>query len=173
MSGFVSILVIVAVVAVVLVRQCTARRISDDRRRWVLPGVLLVVSLRGPGPVDPHHGMLSVLFLGAELAVGLVTGAAWAWTSRLWHEADGSLWSRGTRASLFVWTGGLALRASLYGAAAALGIHQGTTVLMATLAVTLAVHSGVLMWRAGQLRPAYGGGPTGALSSQGAGKGRA
>ncbi|MFJ9679566.1 DUF1453 domain-containing protein [Streptomyces sp. NPDC101194] len=124
MSGPVNILVFVAVVVVVVIRQCSARRITDDKRWWILPGILLVMSLREPGLLDPRHSALSAAILGAELVVGLVTGAGWGWTSRLWREADGSLWSRGTKATVFVWTGGLALRAALYGAAALMGIHQ-------------------------------------------------
>ncbi|MFE6665044.1 DUF1453 domain-containing protein [Streptomyces sp. NPDC057697] len=157
MSGLVNILVIGAVIAVVVVRQCSARRISDGRRWWVLPGVLLVLSLREPGLVDPRHTALSLAFLGAELVVGLVTGAGWGWTARLWREADGSLWSKGTKATVFVWIGGLALRAVLYGAAALMGVHQGSSALLSALAVTLAVRGGALMWRAQQMAPAYGG----------------
>ncbi|GGT47423.1 DUF1453 domain-containing protein [Streptomyces atratus] len=171
MSGLVNVLVIVAVIAVVVVRQCSSRRISDDKRWWILPGILLVMSLREPGLVDPRHEALSVAVLGAELAVGLVTGAGWGRTSRLWREADGSLWSKGTKATVFVWTGGLALRAALYGAAALMGIHQGSAALLSALAVTLAVRSGVLMWRAGQMRPAYGGSAD-VMSSQPAWKDR-
>ncbi|WP_405684012.1 DUF1453 domain-containing protein [Streptomyces sp. NBC_00057] len=171
MSGLVNVLVIDAVIAAVVVRQCPARRISDDKRWWILPGILLVMSLREPGLADPRHEALSVAVLGAELAVGLVTGAGWGWTSRLWHEADGSLWSKATKATVFVWTAGLALRAALYGAAALMGIHQGSAALMSALAVTLVVRSGVLMWRAGQMRPAYGGSADG-MSSQPAWKDR-
>ncbi|WP_327349283.1 DUF1453 domain-containing protein [Streptomyces sp. NBC_01321] len=157
MSGLVNVLVIVAVIAVVVVRQCSARRISDGKRCWILPGVLLVVSLREHGLVDPRHEALSVAVLGAELAVGLVAGAGWGWTSQLWREADGSLRTKGTKATVSVWAGGLALRAALFGAAALMGIHQGSAAPMSALAVMLAVRSGVLMWRAGQMRPAYGG----------------
>ncbi|MCX4844704.1 DUF1453 domain-containing protein [Streptomyces sp. NBC_00893] len=156
MSGLVNVLVLGAVIAVVVFRQCSAQRITDDRRWWVLPGILLVLSLREPGLVDPRHVALSAAVLGAELVVGLVTGAGWAWTTRLWREADGSLWSKGTKATAFVWTGGLALRAALYGAAALMGIHQGTAALLAALAVMLAARGGALMWRAGQMRPASG-----------------
>ncbi|MFF1648707.1 DUF1453 domain-containing protein [Streptomyces sp. NPDC058240] len=164
MSGLVNVLVVGAVIAVVVVRQCSARQITDDRRWWVLPGVLLVLSVRESGLVDPRHAALSMAVLGAELAVGLVTGAGWGWTTRLWREADGSLWSKGTRATVFVWTGGLALRAALYGAAALMGIHQGTAALLSALAVTLAARGGVLMWRAGQMGPAYGGSAGGMMS---------
>ncbi|WP_405717001.1 DUF1453 domain-containing protein [Streptomyces sp. NBC_00046] len=156
MSGLVNVLVIGAVIAVVVVRQCSAQQITDDRRWWILPGVLLVLSLRESGLADPRHTALSMAILGAELMVGLVTGAGWAWTTRLWREADSSLWCKGTKATVFVWTAGLVLRAALYGAAALMGIHQGTAALLAALAVMLAARGGALMWRAGQIRPAYG-----------------
>ncbi|MGW5274779.1 DUF1453 domain-containing protein [Streptomyces sp. NPDC004044] len=167
MSGLVNALLIIAVVAFVVARQCLARRISDDRRWWILPGILLVMSLREPGLMDPHREALSLVVLGAELAVGLVTGAGWGWTSRLWREPDGSLWSKGTKATVFVWTGGLALRAALYGAAALMGIHQGSAALLTALAVTLLVRGGVLTWRARQVRPAYGGAADGLPSRPG------
>lgn len=156
MSGLVNVLVIVAVIALVVVRQCSARQISGDRRWWLLPGILLVMALREPGLVDRHHETLSVAVLGAELVVGLVTGAAWGWTARLWRAEDGSLWSRGTRATVYVWTGGLVLRVALYGVAAALGVHQGSSALMMALAVTLLVRSGVLVRRAAGIPASYG-----------------
>ncbi|WP_392673099.1 DUF1453 domain-containing protein [Streptomyces sp. LN785] len=161
MSGAISVLVIIAVIVLVVVRQCRARRISDDRRWWILPGILIFMALREPGLTDPHHEALSVTFLGAELLVGLVTGAGWGWTARLWHEPDGSLWSKGTRATAFVWAGGLVLRAALYGAATMSDIRQGSGALMAALAVTLLVRSGVLALRAREVRPAYGGAAVG------------
>ncbi|MER5280460.1 DUF1453 domain-containing protein [Streptomyces sp. NPDC002809] len=157
MPGLVNVLVIIAVIALVVARQCSARQLSGDRRWWVLPGVLLVMALREPGIVDPRHETLSVVVLGAELAVGLVTGAGWAWTTRLWRAEDGTLWSKGTRATVYVWTGGLILRAALYGLAAALGIHQGTPALMMALAATLLVRSGVLARRAAEIPQPYRG----------------
>ncbi|MFE7424504.1 DUF1453 domain-containing protein [Streptomyces sp. NPDC057545] len=157
MPGFVDVLAIIAVVVAVVVRQFSAQRISDDRRWWVLPGILFVVSLREPGLVDPRHAASAVVFLCAKLAVALVTGAAWGWTSRLWRGADGSLWTKGGRATVFVWAGGLALRASLYGAATLVGIRQNSSALLSALSVTLAVRGGVLMWRARRLDAVHGG----------------
>ncbi|MGC5007569.1 hypothetical protein [Streptomyces sp. DT203] len=58
MSGLVNALLITAVVAFVVVRRCSAQRISGDRRWWILPGILLVMSLREPGLMDPHRESL-------------------------------------------------------------------------------------------------------------------
>ncbi|CAL9617232.1 DUF1453 domain-containing protein [Streptomyces sp. enrichment culture] len=162
MSGFVDALVITAVAGLVIVRQFRAVRIDTDRRWWVLPAVLGIVALREPGMIDAHHHTVSVLLLAAETAVGLATGAGWAWTTRIWTAANGAVWSRGTRASAAVWGVGIALRVALFGVGAVLGVRQDSSALLLALAATLLVRSGVLAWRvhtthpAGASRPAYG-----------------
>ncbi|WP_406283460.1 DUF1453 domain-containing protein [Streptomyces sp. NBC_00209] len=166
MSGLVNALVIIAVIVLVVVRQCSAQRISGDRRWWVLPGVLLFMALREPGLVDPHHRIASAIVLGAELVVGLLTGAGWAWTSRVWRAEDGSLWSRGTRATALVWVGGLGLRVALYGVAVVLGVHQGGPALMAALAATLLIRQGLLALRAAAISGSHGGPVVGAAVRQ-------
>ncbi|MET9825319.1 MULTISPECIES: DUF1453 domain-containing protein [unclassified Streptomyces] len=154
MSGLVDVLVIAAVAALVIVRQFRASRIDTDRRWWVLPAVLAVVALREPGLIDAHHPTASVLLLAAEILVGLATGAGWAWTTRVWVEADGAVWSRGSRASVAVWGVGIALRAGLFGIGALLGLRQDSSALLLALAATLLVRSGILAWRAQAQRPA-------------------
>lgn len=166
MSGLVNALVIIAVIVLVVVRQCSAQRISDGRRWWVLPGVLFFVALREPGLVDPHHRTASAVVLGAELAVGLATGAGWAWTSRVWRAEDGSLWSKGSRATALVWAGGLALRAALYGVAVMLGVHQGSPALLAALAATLLIREGLLARRAAAISGSRSGPVVGAAMRQ-------
>ncbi|MBZ6129812.1 DUF1453 domain-containing protein [Streptomyces olivaceus] len=162
MSGLVDALVIMAVAGLVIARQFRAARIDADRRWWVLPAVLGAVALREPGMIDAQHHTASVLLLAAETVVGLATGAGWAWTTRIWAEADGAVWSRGTRASVAVWGVGIALRAALFGVGAVLGVRQDSSALLLALAATLLVRSGVLAWRvratppAGASRPAYG-----------------
>ena len=170
MSGLVNALVIVAVVAVVIVRQFRARQIDTDRRWWLLPVILAVVALRDPGILDAHHHTESALLLAVELVIGLATGAGWAWTTRLWVETDGSVWSKSTKASGGVWIVGIALRLGLIALGAVVGVHQNSSALMLGLAATLLVRSGVLAWRAQSFTgsagsaPAYGFGmarPTG------------
>ncbi|WP_405990364.1 DUF1453 domain-containing protein [Streptomyces sp. NBC_00986] len=148
MSGLVNALVIVAVVAVVIVRQFRARQIDTDRRWWLLPVILAVVALRDPGILDAHRHTGSALLLAVELVIGLATGAGWAWTTRLWVETDGSVWSKSTKASGGVWIVGIALRVGLVALGAVVGVHQNSSALMLGLAATLLVRSGVLAWRA-------------------------
>ncbi|MGY1497078.1 DUF1453 domain-containing protein [Streptomyces sp. QTS52] len=147
MSGLVDALLIVAVVALVVVRQSRTRRMDADRRWWVVPVILTVVALREPGLVDIHHRTESITLLVAELLIGLATGAGWAWTTRVWAEADGVVWSRGSKASVAVWIIGIGLRAGLFALGVALGVHQGTSALLLALAATLLLRAGILRWR--------------------------
>ncbi len=169
MSGLVDALVIAVVAVLVIVRQFGARRIGDERRWWLAPAVLAVVALREPGIVDAHHRVESVLLLGAELIIGLAVGAGWAWTTRLWAEPDGAVWSRSTKASAAIWVVGVALRVGLFACGAALGVRQDSSALLLALAATLLVRSGILVLRAQPLTrtagstAAYGDGIDGIL----------
>jgi hypothetical protein len=119
--------------------------------------VLGIVALRGPGLLDAHHRTGAVVLLGAELLIGLATGAGWAWTTRIWADPDGTVWSRSTKASVAVWTVGIALRAGLFGLGAMLGVRQDSSALLLALATTLLLRSGILFWRARFLGPETGG----------------
>ncbi|NUR00103.1 MAG: DUF1453 family protein [Streptomyces sp.] len=158
MSGFVNALAIAAVVVLVVVRQFRAQQIGVGRRWWLLPVVLAFVALREPGVLDAHHPTESVVLLGAELLVGLATGAGWAWTTRIWAEPDGTVWSKSTKASVTVWIVGIALRVGLFALGTLFGVHQDSSALLVALAATLLVRSGILVWRAQSMAPADGGG---------------
>ncbi|MEU1480462.1 DUF1453 domain-containing protein [Streptomyces sp. NPDC001668] len=153
MSGLVDALLIVVAVVVVIARQFRPSRIDRDKRWWMLPVVLAAVALREPGLVDTHHRVASVALLTAELLTGLAIGAGWAWTSRIWTEPDGAVWSRSTKASGAVWAVGIGLRAGLFGLGAAMGVHQNSSALLLALAATLLVRSGTLVQRAHSQRP--------------------
>ncbi|MEU9590630.1 DUF1453 domain-containing protein [Streptomyces sp. NPDC048219] len=148
MPGLVDALMIVAVAGLVVLRQFRAQRIDTDTRWWVAPVVLGVLALRQPGVIDADHRPASVLLLAAELCIGAATGVGWAWTTRIWVAADGGVWGRGSRASIAVWIAGIALRAALFAAGAALGVRQDTSALLLALAATLLARSGILAWRA-------------------------
>ncbi|MFD6530759.1 DUF1453 domain-containing protein [Streptomyces sp. NPDC060184] len=159
MSGVVSVVAIVAVVGWTLLRQFSARPLSA--RWWLLPAILAVLALRGGPLLDARHETLSAEVLAAELALGLVLGAGWGWTTRLWREPDGTPWSKGTRVSAFVWAGGLMLRAALWAVGAVAGVEQSGDGLLLALAVTLLTRGGTLAWRLGGLsaEAGPGGGP--------------
>ncbi|MGB8944006.1 MAG: DUF1453 domain-containing protein [Streptomyces sp.] len=156
MSGLTHGLVICAVVALVIVRQFKAQRITADRRWWVIPAVLVFMAVREPDVLDPHHQTAAGALLAVELLVGLAIGFGWARTTHVWTAPDGAVWGKGTKATAIVWGAGIALRLGLFGIGALLGVRQGSAALMLALAATLLVRSGMLAQRAGLLRPAYG-----------------
>ncbi|MEV6672955.1 DUF1453 domain-containing protein [Streptomyces sp. NPDC051162] len=157
MSGFFDVAVIVAVCAIVLVRQTRPRKVAADARRWwLLPAVLVVLAVRQPGLIDAGHRAASVGLLAGGVLAGLATGAAWAWTTRIWSDESGALWARGGKATAAIWLGGAVLRVALYGLGALVGVHQGGAATMMTVAAVLLARSGVLAHRAQGLRPAYG-----------------
>lgn len=148
MSGLVNVLVIVAVVALVVVRQFRARQVDADRRWWLVPVILAAVALREPGVLDSQHYTAAALLLGVELLIGLATGAGWGWTTRIWVEPDGAVWSKSTKASAAVWAVGIGLRVGLVALGSLMGVHQDSAALMLGLAATLLVRSGILVRRA-------------------------
>ncbi|MEV7685085.1 DUF1453 domain-containing protein [Streptomyces bungoensis] len=164
MSGLVHTLVIVALVAVVIVRQFRARAIDTDRRWWLAPVVLAAVACGQSGILDPHHRTGSAALLAVEVLIGLATGAGWAWTSRVWTAPDGVVWAGSTKAGVVVWLVGIALRVGVFALGAACGVHQHSSALLLGLAVTLLVRAGILAWRAQSFgsasspAPAYGDG---------------
>ncbi|MEU0004660.1 DUF1453 domain-containing protein [Streptomyces sp. NPDC006314] len=162
MSGLDNALMVVAVVAIVIVRQFRARAIDTDLRWWLLPVILAVVALREPGILDTHHRAGPAVLLAMELLTGLATGAGWAWTTRVWTAADGVVWTKSTKASAAVWIGGIVLRVGVFAVGSAPGVRQDSAALLLGLAGTLLVRDGILVWRAQCLgatsrpAPAYG-----------------
>ncbi|MFD9887320.1 DUF1453 domain-containing protein [Streptomyces alboflavus] len=154
MPGFANALLILAAVALVVRRQTQPQRMTGSKRWWLIPVVLGYVGLRGSGVIDTQHETASLVLLGCEIVAGLLMGAAWAWTSRVWTEPDGSVWTRGTKSTAVVWAVGIAARLGLMGIGLLIGIHQGTGALLVALAASLLVRAGILELRAQALRPA-------------------
>ncbi|MFI1094947.1 DUF1453 domain-containing protein [Streptomyces sp. NPDC020917] len=155
MSGLVNALVIVAVVAVVIVRQLRPRQVGAGGRWWLLPAVLVVLAVRDGGLLDSAHRDASMALLAAELVVAVVMGMAWAGTTRMWKDADGSVWAQGTKATVAVWVAGIAVRVGLSAGAAGMGVHQHTGSLLLGVAGTLLIRGAVLMLRAQKRQPSY------------------
>ncbi|MFI9274757.1 DUF1453 domain-containing protein [Kitasatospora sp. NPDC052896] len=155
MAGLSNIVIIVAAVVFVLARQMRARRIDTERRFWLLPLILAVVALRDPSLIDPHHKAAAVGLLVVGILIEIAMGSVWGWTVRIWRDADGTVWAKGSKAALAAWVGMIALRVGLFAVAAALGVHQGTNDLLLALAALLLVRGAVVNWRAQNLE----GGP--------------
>ncbi|WP_275462621.1 DUF1453 domain-containing protein [Streptomyces noursei] len=156
MSGLLNIAVLIAVVAIVFARQFTAQRItSEGRKWWLMPVILIFMALRQPGLVDPSHRAASVVLLVVTLLIGLASGAAWAWTTRIWTDENGAVWTKGTWAAAGVWLGGMALRLGLMGIAAAFGVHQSSQTTLLSVAAMLLTRAGVTAWRAQGAQQTY------------------
>ncbi|QKV92160.1 DUF1453 domain-containing protein [Streptomyces sp. NA02950] len=149
MSGIPHAVVIAAVVVVVIARQFRPQKVVEDTRRWwALPVVLGWLALREPGLIDHRHQAAAVALLVGDLLAGAVTGAAWAWTSRVWTDDSGAVWARGGKVTAAVWAGGLVLRLALAAAGALAGVRQESGSITLTLAVSLLLSSAVVMLRA-------------------------
>ncbi|MFF3114458.1 DUF1453 domain-containing protein [Kitasatospora sp. NPDC057904] len=148
MTALVNIVVIIAVLALVVRRQMRAQRLDAERRFWLLPLILGALALRDPQLIDHDHAALSAVLLGASLVAVLAMGSVWGWTVRLWRAADGSVWAKGTKATVAAWVGMIAIRLGLYGIGSAMHVHQAGSALMLGIAVMLLVRSLVVNWRA-------------------------
>ncbi|KIZ14661.1 hypothetical protein [Streptomyces natalensis] len=157
MSGALTIIAITAAVVFVFIRQFTAQRITaTDGKAWLIPAVLAFVACGQSGLLDPDHRAASVVLLGAELLTALASGAGWAWTTRIWTDADGETWGKGGWATAGVWLCGTVIRIGLMGAAALLGIHQNSSpAITLFVAAMLLSRAGFLAWRARTARPTY------------------
>ncbi|MEU8513020.1 DUF1453 domain-containing protein [Kitasatospora sp. NPDC048722] len=148
MTALVNIVVIIAVLVLVVQRQMRAQRLDTERRFWLLPLILGVLALRDPQLIDHDHAAVSAVLLAASLVAVLAMGSVWGWTVRLWRAADGSVWAKGTKATVAAWAGMIAIRLGLYGIGSAMHVHQAGSALMLGLAVMLLVRSLVVNWRA-------------------------
>ncbi|WJY41107.1 DUF1453 domain-containing protein [Streptomyces sp. P9-2B-2] len=156
MSGLLNIVVITAAVALVFVRQFKAQRVtSESKTWWLIPLALTVMAVREPGLLDPAHHTASAALLGVETLIGLACGLGWARTTRIWTDADGVVWTKGSWAAAGVWLCGLVLRLGLLGIAAALGVHQGSAATMLSVAAMLLTRGGATLWRAQAAQQKY------------------
>ncbi|REK86069.1 DUF1453 family protein [Streptomyces inhibens] len=156
MSGLLNIVVITAAVAFVFIRQFKAQRItSEGKKWWLIPVVLTVMAVRQGSLLDAAHPTASAALLAVELLIGLACGTGWAWTTRIWTDADGAVWTKGGWAAAGVWLCGMALRVGLMGIAAVMGIHQSSAATMLSVAAMLLTRAGVTAWRAQAVQQTY------------------
>jgi hypothetical protein len=63
---------------------------------------------------------------------------------RVWREADGSLWSRGTWATFGVFVASIAVRGGLYGLGYAAGVRPGSGTVLISVAAWLLAQNAVI-----------------------------
>ncbi|GAA2258625.1 MULTISPECIES: DUF1453 domain-containing protein [Kitasatospora] len=158
MPALTNVLIAIAVAALMVGRQLRARKIDTERRFWILPVVLAGLGLRDPALIDSTHRAESVGLLATSIVAVLAVGSAWGWTVRLWQESDGSVWAKGTMATVAVWGVMIAIRVGLYGLGSALHVHQSSNALLLSVGALLLVRGLVLNWRARSLERPCGAG---------------
>lgn len=139
----------VAVVALVVVRQVRPRPVSG-RGLLILPVILIVIGITEVTRAVPKgQGMTGAesSWLAADLAVGLVFGVIRGFTIRLYEQA-GELWRRGTKLTVALWLVTFALRIVI----SVVGGHHGAGKVLddgvlLTLGVTLGAQYAIVMWR--------------------------
>jgi hypothetical protein len=143
-------LIVLAVLALVIARRFTRRRL-DERRLLVIPLVLGGIGIAQGGAVDPRHSALSAGLLAAEILAALLLGLGLGATMHLWREADGSLWSQGTWATFGIFLASVAVRGGLFGLGYAAGVRPGSGTILISVAAWLLAQNALLSWRSRDL----------------------
>lgn len=145
MHEFLNGLLVVAVVVFVIVRRFTARRV-DESRLLILPLIVAVIGVTNGHPIDSR--MLSAGLLAGEILAALLLGLGLGATMRIWREQDGSLWSRGTRATFGVFLASVAVRGGMAAVGYAVGVKTGSGAILLSVAAWMLTQNAVLVWRA-------------------------
>ncbi|MCY0869424.1 MAG: hypothetical protein OWT27_02410 [Firmicutes bacterium] len=139
-----SLVIGLAVLALLIYRQVRRRRVRTGNRTFTLPLVLCVVGALDVSNVNTHHALTSTQWV--HLAISLIVfgigfGAWRAFTVRLWRE-DGALWRQGTWLTVALWLIAVAGHTALDGLGAV-----GSATLLLYLGVTLATQRIVMLTR--------------------------
>jgi hypothetical protein len=140
-------LIILAVVAFVISRRFTRRRV-DERRFVLLPVIVGGIGIAQGNTIDAHHVALSAGLLSVEIAAALLLGLGLGATMRVWREPDGSHWSQGTWPTFAVFLASIAVRGGLVAVGYAAGVRPGSGTIMISVAAWLLAQNLVIAWRA-------------------------
>lgn len=151
-----NIVIAVAVVALVLVRQLRKRPVKQDSRPMLLVvlGVIGLIDLAQYISAHPVRGQDVVLLVGS-LVLAAVFGTIRAYTMRLWRE-NGVLYVQGTFVTVLLWlvSIGVHFGADLLVGDSAAAKGLATTSLLLYVAVTFGVQRFVVTSRARTQVPA-------------------
>ncbi|MEY9964500.1 putative neutral ceramidase superfamily lipid hydrolase [Streptacidiphilus sp. MAP12-16] len=157
MNSTANVALIIAVVGYVVARQFSARQVTGDTRRMlIIPAVLAFLAFRDHHLVDRAHPGTSMTLLVISIVLEVGVGFAWGFTTRIWRDESGGVWSKGTKATLAAWIGMVVVRVLLAVIGSALGVATGQGALLLSLAAVLLVRTAVVSWRARELQPSYG-----------------
>lgn len=140
-------LVFAALVVFILVRRFGARKIGSELRLFVIPIVLVAVAALQSDFIDAKAPLLSesLLALGTLLAGAL--GAGVGYTMRIWRDAAGTPWSKGTKLSVLMLIATILVRVGIIAADYALGLAPSTGASVLFVAAWLLAQNAVIAWR--------------------------
>lgn len=141
-----------AVLSLAVYRQMRARRIVEGRA-LTLPLVLIAVGVLQGNLIDQTHASLSVTLLVAELVAGAALGAVRAFTMRIWRDAEGALWGKGTSWTVVAWVVMIAARFGFAAAGSAAGMTLQVGPVLIFLGLSLVVQAGIVGLRARSTHP--------------------
>jgi hypothetical protein len=153
-SAITSIVIAVAVVALLIVRQFTARRVRESTaaRLVLILGVIGVIQM--VQAAKGHHvGAMTIGAIAVGLLIGAGLGAARAMTLRIWRDDTGVAWRQGSWLTASLWVVSLAahfgIDALIDHSTTAKGL--GTADILLYLAVSLGVQREVARVRAAHI----------------------
>jgi hypothetical protein len=149
-----NIVIGVAVVALLVVRQMSTRRVREDTafRFMLILGVIGIVLMVDAAKGHPLPAR-AVLVVVAGLVLAVLLGAVRALTVRIWRDPSGVAWRRGTGWTAALWIVSLAAHLGLDPLAGDSSVAKSfvSASILLYLALTLGVQREVLRARAARL----------------------
>ncbi|GAA4582148.1 hypothetical protein GCM10023194_15950 [Planotetraspora phitsanulokensis] len=147
MNELLAAVLALAVLALAVYRQMRVRPVNEGRA-LTLPLVLIVVGVLQGHLIDSAHASLSIALLAAELLVGAALGIVRAYTMRVWRDAQGTLWRKGTTWTIVAWLVAIAARFGFVAVGSAAGVALETGSILIFLGLSLVVQAVVVAHRA-------------------------
>ncbi|GII55013.1 hypothetical protein Pth03_34020 [Planotetraspora thailandica] len=147
MNELLAAVLALAVLALAVYRQMRARPVNEGRA-FTLPLVIIVIGVLQGHLIDQDHASLSVALLAAELLVGAALGIVRAYTMRIWRDARGTLWRKGTTWTIVAWIAAIAARFGFVAVGSAAGAALETGSILIFLGLSLVVQAAVVGYRA-------------------------
>lgn len=140
-----SFLVLLAI-AYVIYRQFRTRP-ANRSVVLIIGGALFMIGVATGGALDPLNPGLSIAMFAVEAMVAMALGAWRAATVRLWLDASGMAWVKGTGWTLVAWLVSIAIRLAMYFAGQALGLAPSTGGILVFVGITLATQAHLIARR--------------------------
>lgn len=165
-STVADVLLIVAAVVWVLARQVQVARVKP-RLLVLAPLVLAFFGIRSlPASTWRVAADLALLAVSAALSLGL--GAWRGLTIKVWRDADGTWWRKGSVLTLVLWGVLIVARGLLYGVGVAVGHRDASDLgaVLVTLALSFAAQNTVTALRMNAAPPLPAGQPAGSQPAE-------